>query len=80
MLKSVSLDLLQEPTCVTLADYPELFEDVKRHGIIHPIVISEDYQIRDGRGRYLAAKAAGFVIVPCLMMQKPINSWTDVDS
>lgn len=40
-------------------------EDVERHGILNPLLVSSDGYIISGHRRYAAAKACGLQVIPC---------------
>lgn len=49
---------------VELRDIPELAESVGRLGLIHPIVITKEYELIAGERRWTACKALGWTNIP----------------
>lgn len=42
-----------------------LWRDIRDRGVLHPLIVTPDKQILDGRHRWRAAKRLGLQIVPC---------------
>lgn len=45
-----------------------LVDDIRRHGILEPLVITSAHEVVDGRHRLRAARALGIAEVPCRML------------
>lgn len=75
-LRSIPLDVLDEPARAIrkLADFEaleELRSSVAEHGVLVPLVVVRDgdrYRVVAGLRRLLAARAAGLVDVPCVVI------------
>lgn len=73
--REINLDLLIEPPVpvrMSMDDdkLHELAQDLKRHGVLQNLVVvtaDGKYEILAGHRRYLAARLAGLVHVPCLI-------------
>jgi ParB/RepB/Spo0J family partition protein len=76
--RDINLDLLLEPPIAVRASMDnnklsELAEDIRRHGVLQNlVVVTSDgkYEIIAGHRRYLAARIAGLVAVPCLIFDE----------
>ena len=71
-------DQIYDPVDTTDKDFQALVKSVRQHGIIDPLVISQDGFIVSGHRRYAAAKAARLQSVPCRIA--PIRRQDDVDA
>ena len=73
--RDINVDLLLEPP-ITMRDsmddekLRDLAADIRKHGVLQNLVVVPDngkYEIVAGHRRYIAAKIAGLVAVPCLI-------------
>lgn len=46
-----------------------LLDDIQQHGILLPLIVLPDYEVKDGHRRLAAAKKAGLAVVPCLIAE-----------
>jgi len=76
-LESLPLDMIQEPRLdirawISKEGIDDLVASVKARGVLTPIRVWEDdgrYEIQDGHRRYLAAKEAGLIKIPCIILE-----------
>lgn len=76
--REINIDLLLEPPVpvrmgMDQDKLSELAEDIRRHGVLQNlVVVTSDgkYEIIAGHRRYLAARLAGLVHVPCLIFDE----------
>lgn len=76
-LKQLPLDEIREPktdlrSWISSEGLEELTASVKARGILQPLRVKKGrgrYEIQDGHRRYLAAKRANLVKVPCLVLE-----------
>lgn len=65
--KYINIFNIKEP--VIADNYPkDLYDSIKAIGVLVPLVLTEDNYIIDGRGRYLAAKDACLLKIPCYIL------------
>lgn len=71
--RDIPIGLIREPALPSRASMDEhkleaLTASVQRHGVLLPLIVflvGEFYEVAAGHRRYLAAKRAGLVVVPC---------------
>lgn len=76
--RDLNVDLLLEPPITVRmgmdeTKLSELAEDIRRHGVLQNLVVvtsNGKYEIVAGHRRYLAARIAGLVAVPCLIFEE----------
>lgn len=74
-LQDIPIDDIIEPqdqirTVIVFEGLQELAESIKEKGITIPLIVlkkGDKYEVSDGHRRYLAAKMAGFEVVPCIV-------------
>jgi len=52
----------------------DLVDSIGRIGLLHPIVISNDYRLIAGHRRYLAFKKLGETAIPCTIVDLPLDN------
>ncbi len=62
-------DKLYKPVCSTDPEIVELARSIEKHGIIEPLVITQDYYILSGHRRFVAARIADLETVPCRVLE-----------
>ncbi len=78
LLPSPENDVLYKPVDPDDQAILELSKSIKERGILEPIRITEDGYIVSGHRRFCAAKVAGLVQVPCIIL--PIKRDDDIDA
>ena len=76
-LESLPLDVIQEPRLdirawIAKEGLNDLVSSIKARGVLTPIRVWEDdgrYEIQDGHRRYLAAREAGLIKIPCIILE-----------
>jgi len=76
-LESLPLDMISEPRLdirawISREGIDDLVASVKARGVLTPIRVWEDngrYEIQDGHRRYMAAREAGLIKIPCIILE-----------
>jgi ParB family chromosome partitioning protein len=84
----VSIELLDEDPNNPRTDFPDveiddLAEDIRRHGVLQPIVVcpvdaAGRYRIRFGAKRLRASKRAGLAVVPVVVLNGDLDGYAQV--
>jgi len=76
-LESLPLDMISEPRLdirawIAKEGLDELVASIRARGVLTPIRVWEDngrYEIQDGHRRFLAAREAGLIKIPCIVLE-----------
>lgn len=76
-LELLPLDMIQEPRLdirawIAREGLDDLISSIKARGVLTPIRVWEDngrYEIQDGHRRFLAAREAGLIKIPCIILE-----------
>ena len=79
--RDIPVDDILEPedqvrTVIVFEGLQELAESIKIKGVIQPLIVlkkGDKYEITDGHRRYLAAKMAGLLSVPCIVRASDVK-------